>query len=248
MTLPTQASSRIRDSRSRLASAVDLERYPIRAVGSPGYQSLLGAVWRDLAASGACVLDGFMRRDAVARTLLQLDPLKPGAFVCRQPHNVYLVAGDPQFPPQHARNRQVRSEKAILADDEIPAESPLRDIYEDEDFRSFLRVALGTDALFAFADRLGSVNVNFYDVGQELGWHFDNSIFTVTLMLRQSAAGGLFEFAPNIRQEGAAGYDRVNRILDGDQTDVRELKQGPGALVLFKGSRSLHRVTPCFGN
>jgi len=90
--------------------------------------------------------------------------------------------------------------------------------------------------------------VNFYGENQELGWHFDNAKFAVTLMLRQADAGGAFEFAPNIREESDKGFARVARILDGDPAEVRELRQDPGALVLFKGSRSLHRVAPCFGD
>ncbi len=231
----------------RLAAAVDLARYPIHERGSAAFAALLQTVKGDLAASGASMLDGFMRPASVAQTLAEVDPLASGAFVCRQPHNVFLVPDDPAYDPDHPRNRQVRSEKAILADDEIPAASPLRDIYDSADFRAFLRAALVVDALFPFADNLGSVNVNFYGQGQELGWHFDNSVFTVTLMLRQAERGGLFEFAPDIRQEGAAGFNPVRKILDGDNAAVRELKQDAGALVLFKGSRSLHRVTPAFG-
>ncbi len=173
--------------------------------------------------------------------------MRESAFVCGQPHNVYLVGSDPALPPDHARNRQVRSEKAVLADDEVPATSPVRAIYDSGRFRAFIRDALKIDRLFPFDDPLASVNISFYGDNQELGWHFDNSIFTVTLMLRQSERGGLFEYAPNIREEGAVGFDKVGRILDGDPMLVQELKQDPGALVLFKGSRSLHRVTPSFG-
>jgi hypothetical protein len=246
--MATEAASRTAGGNpSALARAVDLDRYPIHAKNDPAFGKLLVGVWLDLAATGACVLEGFMRPAAVAKTLAQVDPLSPSAFVCSQPHNVYLIPDDPQFASDHARNRRVRSVKALLADDEIPSSSPLRDMYEDEDFRAFLRAALQVEALYPFADNLASVNVNFYGKGQELGWHFDNSVFTVTLMLRQAEEGGLFEFAPNIREEGPAGFATVGRILDGDHAQVQELKQDPGALVLFKGSRSLHRVTPSFG-
>jgi hypothetical protein len=246
--MATETTSRAEQpNASRLDSAVDLARYPIHAQSGAAFKRLLESVWRDLEATGACVLEGFLKPAAVAKVLAQVDPLQPDAFVCSQPHNVYLIPDDPAFPPEHARNRRVRSVKALLADDEIPPGSPLRAIYESENFRAFLRAALHIEALFPFADNLASVNVNFYGENQELGWHFDNSNFTVTLMLRQAETGGLFEFAPNIRQEGPAGFEPVARILDGDHAKVQELKQDPGALVLFKGSRSLHRVTPSFG-
>jgi len=231
-----------------LAGLIDLARYPIDAPASPAYRQMVAMAKEGLSATGACVFEGFIRPEAVARTLAQVDPLEPKAYVCGQPHNVYLVGADASYPSDHARNRLVRSQKAVLADDEIPAASPLRTIYEAEGFRAFVRDALDIEQLFPFEDPLASINVNFYGANQELGWHFDNSKFTVTLMLRQAEAGGIFEFAPNIREESAAGYAAVGRILDGDHRAVRELKQDPGALVLFKGSRSLHRVTPCLGD
>src|SRR5215813_9516922 len=133
------ASRKAEGGEARLARAVDLDRYPIHARNNPAFKELLDGVWLDLAATGACVLEGFMRPAAVARTLAQVDPLSPSAFVCSQPHNVYLIPDDPQFTSDHARNRRVRSVKALLADDEIPSGSPLRDLYDNEDFRAFLR-------------------------------------------------------------------------------------------------------------
>ncbi|HEY2112774.1 MAG TPA: 2OG-Fe(II) oxygenase [Dongiaceae bacterium] len=232
---------------AELRSFLDLDRYPLDRPGSSAYRALLAEAQAGLAAQGAIVFEGFLRDSAVARTLAQADPLRYSAFVCGQPHNVYLKDPNSAFPPAHARNRQVRSEKAILADDEIPAGSPLRAIYEWDRFRAFVCDALEIGEVFAFDDPLASVNINFYGAGQELGWHFDNSKFTVTIMLREAETGGAFEFAPNIRDDSEAGHAAVDRILDGDRAAVAELKQGPGALVLFKGSRSLHRVTPSRG-
>jgi hypothetical protein len=244
LTVERKSVGAIRDD---LSDLVDLGRYPIDAPASPAYRQMVAAAKEGLNALGACLFEGFLRPKTVARILAQVDPMEDEAYVCGQPHNVYLVAADPSYPPAHACNRLVRSQKAVLADDELPAASPLRTLYEAQGFRTFVRDALEVEQLFPFEDPLASINVNFYGADQELGWHFDNSKFTVTLMLRQAAAGGIFAFAPNIREENAAGYAAVARILDGDHAAVRELKQDPGALVLFKGSRSLHRVTPCVG-
>jgi hypothetical protein len=244
---PSAATIRKRTDK-RLSSILDLDRYPLHQPASPMYRKLVSRARRGLSLRGACVFEEFMRADAVGDTLAEVDPLQASAFVCSQPHNVYLVDPDPAYPPSHARNRLVRSEKAIIADDELPAASPLRAIYEWDRFRAFLCDALQIDRLFPFADPLASVNINFYSAGQELGWHFDNSKFTVTIMLREADAGGAFEFVPNIRDDTEVGYPVVDRIVNGSRAGVAELKQGPGALVLFKGSRSLHRVTPSFGS
>lgn len=230
-----------------LAGIVNLGRYPLQQPSAEDYRKLVSYAKQELATVGACVLEGFLTAEAVARTLVEVEPLEAGAFVCRQPHNVFLVPPDPAYDDAHPRNRVVRSVKAVLADDEIPKTSPLRTLYGSAEFKAFICDALDIEALHPYEDNLASLNINFYGDDQELGWHFDNSNFTITLMLRQADRGGEFEYAPNIRDEDPAGFETLGRILDGDHSLVRELKQDPGALVLFKGSKSLHRVTRSYG-
>jgi alkylated DNA repair dioxygenase AlkB len=229
------------------ARFLDLGRYPIHDEQHPAYATVIDGVRAELADTGACVLEQFLQPSTVHRILEQSDPLEPGAYVCGSPHNVYLAKPDPELPINHPRNRQVDSRKACLAHDEIPADSPLHAIYAWRPLQRFIADALGFDELYPYEDPLASININFYGDGQELGWHFDNATFVITLMLRQAEMGGLFEFAPNIREESEAGYERIGRILDGGREAVRELAQDPGALVFFRGSRSMHRVTPSFG-
>jgi hypothetical protein len=200
-----------------------------------------------LAATGASVLEKFLLPPTVQRVLEQIDPLEASAYVCGSPHNAFLAKPDPGRPADHPRNRLVESRKACLAHDEIPAASPLHALYGAPALQRFIADALGFAALYPYEDPLASININFYGGGQELGWHFDNAPFVVTLMLRRAESGGIFEFAPNIRDETERGFQSVGRILDGGRAGVRELAQGPGALVFFRGSRSMHRVTPSSG-
>jgi hypothetical protein len=243
-------ASKVMDRTSEDAAAarvVDLGRHPIHEQQRPAYAALIDRVRAELADAGACVLEQFLLPSSVQRILEQTDPLEADAYVCGSPHNVYLAKSDPGLPTDHPRNRRVGSRKACLAHDEIPADSPLRAIYAWRPLQRFIADALGFDQLYPYEDPLASININFYGDGQELGWHFDNATFVITLMLRQAERGGVFEFAPNIREDSEEGYDRVGRILDGGREAVRELAQGPGALVFFRGSRSMHRVTPSFG-
>ena len=230
-----------------LADIIRLDRYPLHHPASPAYRQLVDTAKSSLAASGAFVLEGFLASSAVTGILDQADSIAGAAFVSSQPHNVFLQPADPAFPADHARNRLVRSEKSVLADDQIPASSLLRQLYGAECFRSFLCEVLEVEGLFPFEDPLAPINVSFYGEGEELGWHFDNSPFAVTLLLRDAEKGGAFEYVRDSRHETPEGYAALSRILDGAAADVRELKQGRGALVLFKGARSLHRVTPSGG-
>ena len=82
----------------------------------------------------------------------------------------------------------------------------------------------------------------------ELGWHFDNSSFAVTMLLQAPDGGAHFEHVPAVRDADAGdmAFERVGRILDGDEP-TETLAFAPGDLVLFRGRDAIHRVTPTEG-
>lgn len=204
---------------------------------------------RTLDADGALVLRGFFTDDAVQQVLDASDQRQSEAFfTTTSTHNVYLTPPDPSLPPDHVFNRQITSTKGCLADDQIPVESPLREVYDSPTFRSFLCGVLGIEEIYAYADSLSSINVHFHCDGQELGWHFDNSEFAVTLLIRSPNAGGVFEYAPSLRDANAGdlNFPGVADVLDGQITPLT-LDFAPGDLVLFRGRNSMHRVTPSLG-
>lgn len=198
---------------------------------------------------GALVLRGFATPAAIERIVAQSAPWEIDAYYAGSTHNVYLTPSDPAFEPEHSYNRQVVSSKGLIADDQIPPDSPLREIYDDGSFRSFLCGVLGIDEIHPYADDLSSINVHFAAAGMELGWHFDNSSFAVTMLLQAPEGGGRFEYVPAVRDadSGDMAFDRVGAILDGDEA-VRTLDFEPGDLVLFRGRNAMHRVTPTEGD
>ena len=119
---------------------------------------------------------------------------------------------------------------------------------DDPDFRDFLCAVLGIAAVHPYADDLSSINVHFASEGCELGWHFDNSSFAVTMLLQAPEGGGVFEYVAGVRNAdaGEMAYDTVGAVLDGDHP-VETLVFGPGDLVLFRGRNAMHRVTPTVG-
>jgi carrier-protein-independent halogenase WelO5-like protein len=198
---------------------------------------------------GALVLKGFVTAETVALVVGESARHEPDAFYATDAHNVYLTPPDPTLPADHPYNRQVVSSKGLIADDQIPADSLLREIHDDAAFRSFLSDVLGVDELHPYDDDLSSINVHFAAQGMELGWHFDNSSFAVTMLLQAPESGGLFEYVPAVRdaRRGDMAYERSAAILDGDEA-VRTLPFDPGDLVLFRGRDALHRVTPTKGS
>ena len=204
--------------------------------------------WEVLDANGALVLGGFFTAAAVARVVADSAPREDEAYYASSTHNVYLTPSDPGLADDHPFNRQVVSSKGLLADDQIPVDSPLRTVYDDPDFRDFLCAVLGINEVHSYADELSSINIHFASDGQELGWHFDNSSFAVTMMLQTPEAGGTFEYVAGARDAdaGEMAYDTVEAVLDG-RHPVETLAFSPGDLVLFRGRNAMHRVTPTIG-
>ncbi len=149
-------------------------------------------------------------------------------------------------------NRQVVSTKGCITTDQIPSHSLLKELYYHETFQKFIADIFELrDGVHPYADPLSSINVHYASEGQELGWHFDNSAFAITLLLQKPDGGGKFEYIPKIRNSDRKEmvFDKVERVLDGDASEqIHELPIEPGTLVLFRGRDSLHRVTKVQGD
>lgn len=226
-----------------LSEIVDFENFDIC---SPEFQA---SCRNKLDQEGALVLPGFMMAGAVETVRKQSEKDQDKAYYCTQEHNVYISPSDPDFSESHPRNRKVVSSKGCITDDIVPADSPLRALYDSKEFRAFLCAVLGEDALYPYADPLSSINVHYASEGQELGWHFDNSSFATTLMIQEPERGGAFEYVEKVRDAdaGEMNFQGVEDVLDG-RTPVEKLSMKPGALVLFRGRNAIHRVAPVEGD
>ena len=179
-----------------LADAVDLERYPIADLDAPAGRDLVRRCREQLRARGACELEGFMQPEAVAGAVRGVAPLEAAAFRTETTHNLEFSGREAELDPDDPLRIQVRSAKGLVAYDQVPADSPLRAVYESDVLTRFVGAALEVEPIYRQADEIGALNVMFYGAGDELGWHVDNADFVVTLMLRASAAGGAFEYVP----------------------------------------------------
>ena len=204
---------------------------------------------RVLDQTGVLVLPNFLRAETVQAIYREGQENRDQAFFCKQSHNVYLTPPDPDFADDHPRNREVVSSKGCICDDVIGVNSPLRQLYNDAVFKSFLCAVLGEQALYEYADTLSSINLHYADPGQELGWHFDNSSFAITLMIAPPEQGGAFEYVSGLRDsdQGVNNFGGIGDVLDG-RVAVEKLNMKAGALVLFRGRDALHRVAPVEGS
>jgi hypothetical protein len=160
---------------------------------------------------------------------------------------VYFEPADDSAGPDHPRALQQRSAKKAIAYDHIPPVSPIRRLYESDDLTAFIAAVLGKQVLYRSADPLDALEIAIFDDGDELGWHFDRSEFSVTVMYQQSEAGGHFDYYPGLRSGHDENYPGVQRILQGDFGGVIRPPSSPGTLVVFRGQHALHRVTPVRG-
>ncbi|MEO6020785.1 MAG: hypothetical protein ABIP45_11110 [Knoellia sp.] len=229
------------------ADIVDLEAYPIHELNQESGQALVARCREQLEAEGVCNLPGFIRQEAVDAMVSLAGELDDLAWKSDQTHTVYFEPVDESVPAEHPRARRVRSAKNGIAYDYIPADAPLRRLYESDDLTHFIAAVLGKSVLHRSADPLDALQVTTFRVGDELGWHFDRSEFSVTVMYQPSEKGGDFLYVPGLRSEDDPNYEGVQRVLDGDHSDVKVLPSAPGTLAFFHGRNAMHWVTPIEG-
>ncbi|MFT0531914.1 hypothetical protein ACMHYJ_03635 [Castellaniella hirudinis] len=227
---------------------VDLARYPIHDLQSAAGRALIQQCQAALAQEGACVLEGFITPQAVAKMISIADSLDDKAWITDRPHTVYFEPVDDTVPAAHPRAHVVRSAKHGIAYDYIPADAPMRTLYESDDLTHFIAAVLEKSALYRSADPLDALQITKFFPGEELGWHFDRSEFSITVMYQPAEQGGLFEYVSALRTETDECYDAVQKVLEDDPSRVKLLSSAPGTLAFFRGRYAMHRVTPVAGS
>lgn len=229
-----------------VAEIVDLDRYPVHDPTARG--PLVRSVAAQLHAESVAVLDGFVRPTALTRMARDADHLRPSAHRSRTSATAYLRAAESGWPSGHPRERVLPSSVETLAYDLLPTDDLVRELYESDVLMPFLAEVLDVAELHRYADPFGAVNVASMSAGDALGWHFDQTDFVTSIAIAAPESGGAFEVAAQVRTDMNENYDAVAAVLDGDRTSVTHVEFRPGALMLFAGRHSLHRVTEVRGN
>jgi hypothetical protein len=237
------------------ASLVDLSRYPVGDHGAAA--PVIEHHAAELRATGVSILPAFLRAEALPALVEECDTLAPDAHHQDVQGTPYLELPEPaDWPAGHPRVTWDRSSVHTIAYDRFdPCTSGLRALFEWDDLLDFVGAILGRAPLFRYADPLGAMNLAVMTEDDQLGWHFDQTDFVVSLALQSSDGGGEFENVQRLRwaADGSGAiderYDEVAAVLTGDaQERVTTVPMTPGTLMLFEGRWSLHRVTPVTGS
>ena len=202
-----------------------------------------------LSDTGVLLLSKFLLPEALNQTIKEAEARAHLAYFTKKTHNVYLSEPDASLPETHVFNRQVKSSKGCITTDQIQKESGLHVIYNNSIFKKFISHVVRENAIYPYADSLSGINIHYASEGEELGWHFDNSSFAITLLLQAPKEGGVFQYASNLCNTNLEemNFDGVEAVLN-EKTPVKTLHMEEGTLILFRGLNSLHRVTPTIGN
>jgi alkylated DNA repair dioxygenase AlkB len=198
---------------------------------------------QELRREGIVIMNDFLSEKALRALQREAALLKPKAYRSRSAYNLYVKPADPAFPQDSPRNRMFQTTKGCIPDDMVPEASLLRFIYDSPVIRDFLQRLLGVETLYPYADALSSININYYDVGDALEWHFDNADFAITLLVKRPTKGGAYQYFTDMRyRNGEEDYERVRKCIDGE-IPPQEQSLREGGLMIFRGNQSLHRVT-----
>ena len=229
------------------ADVVDLRRYPINEPDGQAYRDLVRDCRDQLRDRGVAQLPGFLTPAAISEMLALAGHLAGAAWASDQSHTVYFEPPDDSAGPGHPRALLQHSAKKAIACDQIPAAAPIRRLYASDDLTGFIAAVLGKPVLYRSADPLDALEIAIFGHGDELGWHFDNSEFSVTVMYQQAETGGHFDYYPGLRTEDDENYPGVREVLQGAVNGVVTLPSSPGTLAVFRGQHALHRVTRVTG-
>lgn len=233
---------------SVIDNVIDLEKYPINQPDSPQYQSIVAQCRADLENKGMYELPGFLKPDALRTTIAKVLPRMANDSVeIRREHNIYFLDKIEGIADDHPALKKILTINHTLCADQI-VDTPLTQIYEWLHFRNFIARTMQLPVLHLMDDELARLNILSYRPGEALNWHFDRSEFTVTLLLQRAEQDGIFEYRRKLRTDFDPNYDGVGKLIAGLDQEVISVDVEPGALNVFHGHNTAHRVTTVSGN
>lgn len=226
---------------------LDLKTYPLDRPDSPEYASLVKKCQEDLDAEGMFNLPGFFKPGVAQAAAEAAKPkMATESFRHARLHNVYFKDTMPGISDDHPAMAKLKTVNHALCADQLQGNAVI-DVYEWAPFAAFLAAAMGKDKLYTMDDKLARVNLQATRDGEGLNWHFDRSEFTTTILLQAPVEGGQLEYRKNLRTAEDQNYDGVADVLLGKDPKIKQIMPEAGALNVFRGVNTAHRVVPVSG-
>jgi hypothetical protein len=152
---------------------------------------------------GAVSFPKFLTDEAIQSAVQDLRRQEDHAFTTDDVHTAYLNDVDlAQFSENSVYNHEMRTVVASTAYDELGSDSVLRSFYHDPRLLRMVSLIVGKE-LYLSDDPLGCCSVNVFRPGYHHSFHFDESEFSVTLMLQPAEDGGsgLFQYTNPLRHD-----------------------------------------------
>ena len=225
-----------------MKTVINYDRYPIADPGARA--AIVERARRQLADSGSASFPEFVHPEALQNMIDE--GLAKHALAYRRNQELTIngkgVAGGSAGTEPSRRTSPYRM--WVLGSDLLSPEGAVRRLYSSDEMRNLVREAVEVPALYTVADPLIDVNLTYMGDGDQHGWHYDDNEFVVSLILQLPESGGVFEYAPGASNLGPA---EIDDILDSRSPLTRTQFVAPGTLLVFRGSRALHRVAPIKG-
>ncbi|MGB0555138.1 MAG: HalD/BesD family halogenase [Alphaproteobacteria bacterium] len=226
----------------QLKDLVNLERYPIDDLDGAG-ATLLQSCQDSLADGAMCHLPDFVKPEALAVIQAEVNALRNRTYWMEVERRAYSWRDPDNYPRGHPVTRTTPNLLGTITQDCFPKRSAFVSIFEQPALTGFIRRCLGLDSLYPVACPYLAANVKVMGEGCRHAWHFDQNDGAVTLMIQSAAAGGHFEYVPYLRDEDDENYTEVGRLLSGEDIPTQRADLADGSFCLFKGRRSIHRVS-----
>ncbi len=225
-----------------LTDLIDLERYPIDDLTGRG-ATLVDTCTARLRETAMCHLPGFVRTDALERIREEAVARQETTYWMRTERRAYSWRNPDEYPEGHAVGITSPNHIGTITTDAFPADSAFVSLFRLPELTRFLRAALEEPSLYPVGCPHLAANVKVMGKGCKHAWHFDQNESAVTFMIQNARGGGHYEYVPYLRSEDDENYDGVASLLSGATTGVVQEDLHPGSFCLFKGRRSIHRVT-----
>ena len=222
-----------------LEEIVNIQQHPINN------KEYIKKCKKEIQENSILILNNFLNNNCLNKLIDEALQLEDKAFYCSQNHTILLNKVNESNDPNDPLNTEVVSDKGCVPHDLLNKDSKLNILYKLPEFKKFLTGVLNLENIYAYSDTLSSINYNYYQKSQQLGWHFDNASFAITLMIQSADCGGDFEYVSKGRDYDKNFIDKsyIKKIIN-KSIKANRVNADAGTLVLFYGRNYLHRVTP----